>query len=156
MADCRDNGLSSSEGLRGRGGFGGRGGLQAFRALPPNTSLVGWGSVRRVHALQARWEGRGGTFPAAAYGLRQGAGTERSTIWAGNSRPATQPPSDRVPPLPAALPANLGRSGRQASGSSCLPPVPLTVLGTGRRSAVLRPLSLSRRLTASLGLPSPL
>lgn len=35
VADCSDNGLSSSEGLRGRRG------VQAFRALPPNTSLVG-------------------------------------------------------------------------------------------------------------------
>lgn len=35
VADCRDNGLSSSEGLRGRRE------VQAFRALPPNTSPVG-------------------------------------------------------------------------------------------------------------------
>lgn len=34
VADCSDNGLSSSEGLRGRRE------VQAFRALPPNTSLV--------------------------------------------------------------------------------------------------------------------
>lgn len=42
VADCSDNGLSSSVGLRGRRG------VQAFRALPPNTSLV------VLHALEAR------------------------------------------------------------------------------------------------------
>lgn len=42
VADCSDNGLSSSEGLRGRRE------VQAFGALPPNTSPVGcagWGSA---------------------------------------------------------------------------------------------------------------
>lgn len=50
VADCSDNGLSSSEGLRGRRE------VQAFGALPPNTSLVSWESVGRVRALGARWE----------------------------------------------------------------------------------------------------
>lgn len=43
----------------------------------------------------------GGTFPPAAYGFRQRAGTERRTIWVSHSRPATEPPS--VPALPANL-----------------------------------------------------
>lgn len=50
VADCSDNGLSSSEGLRGRRE------VQAFRALPPNTSLASWENVGRVRALEARWE----------------------------------------------------------------------------------------------------
>lgn len=59
VADCSDNGLSSSEGLRGRGG-----GVQAFGALPPNTSLVGWGSVGRLRVCKrgGREGERGATF----------------------------------------------------------------------------------------------
>lgn len=88
MADCSDNGLSSSEGLRGRRE------VQAFGALPPNTSLVAWQSVGRVCVLEQGGDGggrgRGGTFPPAAYGFRQGAGTEQSTIWVSRPRPASQ------------------------------------------------------------------
>lgn len=54
MADCSDNGLSSSEGLRGRRE------VQAFRALPPNTSLVAWQSVGRVCVLEQGGGGGGG------------------------------------------------------------------------------------------------
>lgn len=71
MADCSDNGLSSFVGLRGR-----MGGVQALRALPPKTSLVGWGSVGMVTVcmlLKRGGRGVGGTFPPAAYGFRQGA-----------------------------------------------------------------------------------
>lgn len=97
VADCSDNGLSSSEGLRGRRE------VQAFGALPPNTSLVSWESVGRVRVLEQGGKRRGerGTFPpAAAYGFRQGAGTEQSTIWVSRSTPAsqTQNTSSAVPP----------------------------------------------------------
>lgn len=86
VADCSDNGLSSSEGLRGRRE------VQAFRALPPNTSLVNWESVGRVCVLEQGGSRRGerGTFPPAAYGFRQGAGTEQSAIWVSRSTPASQ------------------------------------------------------------------
>lgn len=85
VADCSDNGLSSSEGLRGRRE------VQAFRALPPNTSPVSWENVGRVRVLEQGGNRRGerGTFPPAAYGFRQGAGTEQSTIWVSCSRPVT-------------------------------------------------------------------
>lgn len=56
VADCSDNGLSSSEGLRGRRE------VQAFRALPPNTSLVAWQSVEGVCVCVCagtRWDGGG-------------------------------------------------------------------------------------------------
>lgn len=83
VADCRDNGLSSSEGLRGRRE------VQAFRALPPNTSPVRWESVGRGRVLEQGGNRRGerGTFQPAAYGFRQGAGTEQSTIWVSRPRP---------------------------------------------------------------------
>lgn len=54
VADCSDNGLSSSEGLRGRRE------VQAFRALPPNTSPVSWESVGRVRVLEQGGNRRGG------------------------------------------------------------------------------------------------
>lgn len=60
VADCSDNGLSSSEGLRGRRG------VQAFRVLPPNTSLVGWrvGGLRACLLLKlgGKGEARGAPF----------------------------------------------------------------------------------------------
>lgn len=65
-------------------------------------------------------EGERGTYPPAAYGFRQGAGTERSTIWVSHSRPATRPQSTGstlcflVP-----LAANLAQSLRQAPGPFC-------------------------------------
>lgn len=60
----------------------------------------------------------GGTFPPAAYGFRQRAGTERRTIWVSHSRPATEPPS--VPALSVALPANLA-PGRSLGFGQTLP-----------------------------------
>lgn len=88
VADCSDNRLSSSVGLRSRKGVTS---LQGFTSkhLPCDLGECGGGG----------WGG--GTFPPAAYGFRQRAGTERRTIWVSHSRPATEPPS--VPALPANL-----------------------------------------------------
>lgn len=80
-----------------------------------------------LYALQVSevgGEGVGGTFPPAAYGFRQGAGTERSTIWVSHSRPATQPPSTGSPLclslcLLVSLATNLAQNRRRAPGPLC-------------------------------------
>lgn len=67
-------------------------------------------------------KGRGdrSTFLPAAYGFRQGAGTEQSTIWVSHSTPVTQPQNTRSTfCCLASLAANLPQSRRQAPCSFC-------------------------------------
>lgn len=125
VADCRDNRLSSSVGLRSRKGVTS---LQGFTSkhLPCELGECGGGG----------WGG--GTFPPAAYGFRQRAGTERRAIWASHSRPAAEPPS--VP----ALPANLA-PGRSLGFGQILPSSEADP-GTGWPSATLWPRSPSLSL----------